>query len=221
MKINWKQIRIPFLTLTFGSVLLVLGKVILIPPPEKPKLSKFVFPDNVPLPQWQQSENHSLSKPQEKETQFISQKDYLYNRNNKYLDIEMRYLPLPGGDFMSLLRQHQAVASSPVVRQHEKIGFYVLGVDKQQQAYLSTCINPRGGTTVTFSQFNKNRYLYDLQPQRLVSWLFGKHELFDRRCLWTHMSLPIKDSSPKATFQTLETAWLSWYQWWQSRFPKP
>ncbi|MEO0936088.1 MAG: cyanoexosortase A system-associated protein, partial [Cyanobacteria bacterium J06641_2] len=70
MKINWKQIRIPFLTLTFGSVLLVLGKVILIPPPEKPKLSKFVFPDNVPLPQWQQSENHSLSKPQEKETQF-------------------------------------------------------------------------------------------------------------------------------------------------------
>ncbi|MEO1765524.1 MAG: hypothetical protein AAFR83_27290, partial [Cyanobacteria bacterium J06629_18] len=86
VKINWKQTRIPFLTFTFGSVLLVLGKVILIPPPGKPELSKFVFPEQVPLPQWEQSENQP--QPKSKDTQFIAQKDYRYNRNNQRLNIE-------------------------------------------------------------------------------------------------------------------------------------
>jgi len=219
VKINPKQIRITFLSLIFGSVLLVLGKIILIPPPEKPKLSKFVFPEKVPLAQWQQSENQS--QPKSKDIRFLAQKRYRYTLNNQYLTIDMAYLNLPGGDFMALLRGYKPLASSPVVRQDEKIGFYVLGIDKKQQAYLSTCINPRGGTTLTYSQFNQNRYLYDLQPQRLVSWLFGKQELFDRRCLWAHLSIPLQNTSQKTAFETLEKAWFSWYKWWQPRFPKP
>lgn len=209
--------RTQYLTLILGSVLVVLGKVILFPLPENPKPSSFVFPEQIPLPEWQSDEVQPLAKSED--SLLIAQKRYRYIRNNLPLDIEMRYMQLPGGDFMTYLREHKP-ASSTVVRQREGVGFYILGVDKQQQAYLSTCINPRGGTTLTFAQFNQNRYFYDLRPERLVSWFLGKEELLDRRCLWAHLSIPVKDSSPTKAFQVLEEAWLSWHQWWQPRFPK-
>ncbi|MEL6457024.1 MAG: cyanoexosortase A system-associated protein [Cyanobacteria bacterium J06621_15] len=220
MKFNWQKIRIPLLSLTFGSVLLVLGKVVLFPLPGKPKLSSFTFPSEVPLPQWQQSKIQF--QPNSEETQFIAQKHYRYKRNNSNLDIEMRYLTLPGGNFSVLLGDNKPALSSSIERYRDEVGFYLVGIENQQRAYLSTCINPRGGATLTFTQYMQNRYLHDLQPQRLVSWLLGKEELLDKRCLWAHMSVPIKDySSPKVAVQTLENAWLSWYKWWQPRFPKP
>jgi cyanosortase A-associated protein len=48
----------------------------------------------------------------------------------------------------------------------------------------------------------------------------GQEGLKDRRCLWAHLSVPLKNSSPEAAYQVLEKAWFSWYQWWQPRFPK-
>lgn len=90
----------------------------------------------------------------------------------------------------------------------------------QQQAYLSACINPKGGSTFTSQQFDSNRIRYDFQFQRLLLWLFGREGLRDNRCLLTLLSTPLSQASPEAAYTTLEQAWFSLYKWWHSRFPK-
>jgi len=40
----------------------------------------------------------------------------------------------------------------------------------------------------------------------------------DKRCLWTHLSIPLNRSS-RGCYVILENAWFSWYQWCP-RFPK-
>lgn len=89
----------------------------------------------------------------------------------------------------------------------------------KQQAYLDACINPQGGSTFTSDLFDANRIRYDLQFARLLPWLLGHQELRDKRCLWTHLSIPLDRSSSDA-YVSLEQAWFSWHKWWSSRFPK-
>jgi cyanosortase A-associated protein len=212
----WKQFRVPLLALTFSSVLFVLATIVLVPTKDKRTVTTFVFPEKVPLPQWRLSESLPLPKPKKDSITLFAQRRYRYQKKDLLLDIEMRYLT--DGDVVKLLRDFNFISSSAVIRQQQKVGYYGLGVDKQR-AYLSACINPQGNSTFTNEQFNHNRYFYALQPQRLLSWLLEQEKLQDRRCLWAHLSVPLKNSSPEAAYQVLETAWFSWYQWWQPRFP--
>ncbi|WP_017316079.1 cyanoexosortase A system-associated protein [Mastigocladopsis repens] len=213
----WKQFRVPLLALTFSSVVLALGNVVLFPIKDKRTNTPFVFPEKVSLPQWQFSMSRLLAKPTKEHTELFAQKHYRYLRNDLFLDIEMRYLT--DGDGERLFREYTSISSSANVRQREGVGYYGLGVSKQR-AYLSACINSQGSSTFTLKQFNQNQYFSDLHPQRLLSWLLGQESLKDKRCLWAHLSIPLKSSSPEAAYQVLETAWFSWYQWWQPRFPK-
>jgi len=216
--IMWKQLRISLLGITFSSVILVLGHVILYPTKDQHQVSPFVFPEEVPLPKWQQSTTSSLPQSNGNHPELIAQKHYQYIQNNLSLDTEMRYLT--DGDVPKFIHDYTSISSSAVVHQREGVGYYGLGV-YQQQAYLSACINPQGDSTFTYEQFNKNQDLYETRPQHLLSWLLGQETLQDRRCLWTHLSVPLKDSSPEATYLILEKAWFSWEQWWRPRFPKP
>lgn len=215
--IIWKQFRVPLLALTFSSVVLTLGNVVLLPTKDKSVVTPLVFPEQVPLPEWQLSINTSQEKPTKKHTEILAQKHYRYIKNDLLLDIEMRYVT--NGNVVRLLKEYTSILSSANVRQREGVGYYGLGVDKQR-AYLSACINIQSGSTFTQEQFNQNQYLYDLDFQRLLSWLLGQERLKDQRCLWAHLSVPLKNSSPEAAYQVLENAWFSWYQWWQPRFPK-
>lgn len=215
--IIWKQIRIPLLALTFMSVILTLGNVVLVPTKDKTMLTPFVFPERIPLSQWQPSIGSPLIKPIRNHPELLAQKHYRYIKKDFFLDIEMLYLKDRDGEW--LLREYSSISSSVDVRQREGVGYYGVGVDKQR-AYLTACINPQGSTTFPQKQSNQDQYFYDRYPKRLVSWLFGQESLKDRRCLWTHLSIPLKKSSPKAAYQVLENAWFSWYQWWQPRFPK-
>ena len=213
----WKQFRIPLLALTFSSVLLVLGKVILLPSAEKRTLTSFVFPEAVPLPQWQLKASSPLPEPTEEHPELIAQKHYQYVQNDLPLNIEMRYLT--DGNLRQLMRKYTSISSSAVVRQHQGVGYYGLLVDRQR-AYLSACINPQGGSTFTPQQFNQNRYLYDQRWQRILPWLLSQQSLPDQRCLWAHLSIPVQNSTPEAAYKKLENAWFSWHQWWQPHFPK-
>jgi cyanosortase A-associated protein len=216
VKIN-KPFRISLLSITFGSAILVLGKLILFSSATQPQFAPFVFPEKVPLPQWQFSESRLLIESKEKPPELFSQKYYRYIQNDQQLDITMHYLIVEYVPFNNQI--WTPISSSAIVRQKTGIGFYGLGVT-QQRAYLSSCINPRGGSTFTNEQFNQNRYLYDLRPQYLLSWLVGKNSLLDRRCLWVNLSVSLTKSSPESAYQVLENAWFSWYQWWQIRFPQ-
>lgn len=213
----WKQLRIPFLAFTLSGVLFVLGTIVLLPTKDKQTVTAFTFPQEVPLPQWQFTISRPLPQPTKKIYQVIAQKHYQYLNKNLVLDIEMRYLK--DGDVVQFLRDFTFISSPAVVRQQQGVGYYGLGVEKQR-AYLSACINPQGGSTFTNEQFNQNLHTHAIQPKRLLSWILSQEQLQDNRCLWAHLSVPLKNSSPEAAYQVLEKAWFSWYRWWEARFPK-
>lgn len=201
-----QTLRIPFLAFTFSSIVLVLAKVIFSPGYDKKAVTPFIFPEQVPLSKWQLKTSKSLPEPPQKDDNLISQRGYQYIQQDLPLDIEMRYVKAV--DVKSLLKNYTQISSAADVRQQKGVGYYGVGV-KNQRAYLSACIN-QGGSTFTSRQFTEN------QPQqrweRLLPWLLGQEGLEDKRCLWAHLSVPLKDSSPEATYKVLENAWFSWYQ---------
>jgi len=210
----WKPIRVSLLALTFGGVILVLGKSVFAPASEKKSTAQaFEFPTDVPLPSWQPLGSQSLMEP--------LGRNYQYRQGDLKLVIEMRYVESPFENEALFREYNPSVLSpgelAPTIRQHKAIGAYSLSVD-EQRAYLRACINPRADSAITYTQLIQNRYKADLRLGRLLPWLMDQESLLDNRCLWTHLSLSIKDSSPEQAYQTLENTWLPWYQWWHSRF---
>jgi cyanosortase A-associated protein len=216
----WKNIRLSFLAVTLLGVILVLAKSILIPAQGKHIASAFVFPSTVPLTGWQPLSSNLLVTPNPKHLNYLSGRQYQYIQNDLQLNIEMRYVVNTVGDVKEFIKQNTNIPLSKVtLRQQAGIGFYNL-FTTQGKAYLSSCINPRGGTTVTDRQFKQNRNTYDVQLNRLLPWLLGQENLKDNRCLWTHLSVPLKHTTSDHAYQKLETTFFSWYQWWEPRFPK-
>lgn len=212
---RWKNIRLTLLFLTFTSTVLFLGKVIWFPVSNKSDATSFVFPEKIPLPQWQQATSSLILQPTPKNLEITAQKSYRYTQNHLPVDIEMRYVK--SGDVPLFIKTFNSISSSAIVRQHKEIGFYGLGID-QQKAYLSACINPQGNSTFTSEQFNQN--LYNLNSKNILSWLQGGRNLKDQRCLWTHLTVNLENSSPETAYQILENAWFSWYRWWKPQFPE-
>lgn len=243
---RWKQLRTPLLILTFANILFVFGRLILDPNIGKRTVTPFVFPPVVSLPQWQLVASNPLKNQTVEQPPFgkliFPGRQYRYIQNDlpassgastarrslaplASLDIKMRYLVETDGDVKQFIKDNTAIRflfDQPllVVRQQEGLGFYGLFV-YEKRAYLDACINSRGGSTFTKEQFSDNRIKYDVQFNRLLPWLLGQQALHDKRCLWTHLSIPLNQSSPESAYLMLEKAWFSWYQWWSTRFPKP
>lgn len=207
----WQSLRIPFLAATLGGICLVLGKSVFDPSIGKP--TSYQFPAQVPLSGWQAEAAAPHASRQ--------RGHYRYRQGGEVLEVEMRYLTDTNGDFRAFLQDHTArkVPANQVSIRQQQTGFY--GLSRHQgRAYLTACINPLGGSTLTRQQFLHNRQTHDLQPRRLWAWLLAQTDLRDRRCLWAHLSLPVNSAAPQATEQKLEAAWLDWSQFWQSHFPK-
>lgn len=215
----WKELRLYLLAITFFVGVFILGKRILAP---VDKSITFTFPQKVALQNWQSLASEPLANIQGENFNSVAGKHYQYISNNQKLTIEARYLVSTNGDIQKVIEKSSLIPSLDksllVNRYSDKVGFYTLFSHKQR-AYLSACINPRGGSTVTSEQFTENRNTYDLQINRLVPWLLGKEDLRDWRCLWTLVSIPIVKSSTQDTYPVLEKAWISWYNWWVPRFP--
>lgn len=216
----WTKIRIPFLALTCACVFITLTNVLVISKKPNDAKTSFQFPSSVPLPGWQLTASRPLPRPQVRFTELIAQQSYQYTQNNLPLDIEMRYVS--DGNIPLYLKQVTGISASAaktiVIRQREKVGYYALGTDTKR-AFLSSCINARLSTTFTYEQFNQNSYQYQTNLHNILSWLFGRENIQDRRCLWVYFSIPLQNSSDFA-YSTLERAWFSWHEWWRPRFPK-
>jgi cyanosortase A-associated protein len=220
-----QRLRTPILIFTFVNVLFVLSRVLLDADIGKRKITPFIFPTTVPLPQWQQVASHSLpNRIAEREPYgkvVFPGRRYQYKQNDLLLNIDLRYELNTLGDGQQAIASHLNISfpgdRSPLVRYHQNLGYYAVFVARNH-AYLNACINSQGGSTFTSSQFEANRWRYDFQLQRIALWLLGKQELRDNRCIWAHLSIPLKQSAPHA-YSTLERAWFSWYDWWNSRFP--
>lgn len=224
-----EKVRTSLLVVIFGSVFFFLGRTILAPSAAKSTVTPFAFPTAVPLPGWQLKNSSQKAAPIADPT-FVSGRHYQYIQNDLTLDIEMGYIVNTKGDVNSFIQYYSSMPPppgklSPVLRQQSGVGLYSLFA-YQQRAYLSSCINSRGGSTVTDVQFRQNRDIYDniynmRFKERLLPWLQGRGSIRDMRCVWAHLSIPLKNSSPEDAYVTLEKAWESWYQWWYPRFPQP
>jgi cyanosortase A-associated protein len=225
---KWQQQRQILLAIAFASIVLALGRISFGSPPGQRSLSAFTFPSIVPLPEWQLIDSSALeqatTQPANSYDAVIASRKYLYKQKGQLLTIEMRYMASNLGNLEEYLNRHAAMKISESqllqnLRDRQDIGFYSL-FTYQGRSHLATCINPRGGSTITNAQFLANRYKYDLQWQHWLPWLLGKAGLPDKRCLWVNLSMPQNRESTKATYPILEQTWRSWYQWWSSRYPQ-
>lgn len=229
---GWNLFRLPLMMITFGSVVLVLGKLTLMPPKETSVNARVALPTQVPLAGWQALATRPLTAPSAAITQdspeMVAGNTYAYQRdrasNPVTLTVELRYLVETDPNVRNLLLKYgkpsATVPFPSTIHYQEDAGFYSLYFT-QGRAYLSSCINSRGESTVTETQFNQNRYTYDLRLDRVLPVLLGRETLRDGRCLFTVMSIPLQALSSEVVAPMLKDAWKSWYQWWQPQFPPP
>lgn len=229
---GWNLVRLPLMALTFSSVVLVLGKLALMPNEETSVKAAIALPTQVPLKGWQALATTPLAAPRgaivQDPSEMVAGNTYVYQRDRAStpmtLTVELRYLIETDPSVRNLLLKYgkpSAAVPFPSTIQHQKeTGFYSLYFT-QDKAYLSSCINSRGESTVTETQFNQNRYTYDLRLDRVLPVLLGRETLRDGRCLFSVMSLPLQALSSEEIDQTLKDAWESWHHWWQPQFPSP
>ncbi|MEH2160640.1 MAG: cyanoexosortase A system-associated protein [Nostoc sp.] len=216
--------RILFLSVTWIGI--VLTTIYLIT--SNRLLNTSILPDSLALKSWQQVKAKSWSNqnsdiPINTQVAIVrSQKDYSYVRNDQRLDLQMRYSMNTRGEsnpFLDQINANLAKDSKNNIKYVKGIGYYLLYSDSKQ-AYLTACINPRGGSTVTSAQFMQNRYTYDLTWSRIVPWIFGKEVLRDNRCIWTQLSVPLNQVADSKVYSILESLWADNYLSWQSILKK-
>ena len=183
------------------------------------QVSAYTFPATVELPSWQFVESHPLPQvflePTTETREVKPQRDfvlsgraYRYQRGRFTMNIEMRYLIYSVGDLEQYYEVLGRSPSEPLtnnLRHSQEQGYYAV-FKRGDVAYLTACINPRGGSTVTEEQYVYNRRMLDSRPEYWLPWLLGNHSMRDFRCLWTELSLttPNLDSH---TFVMLEDLW--------------
>ncbi len=218
---SWKPVRLSLLAITLGGVLLVAGKVVFYPSAHKHLATPFEFPESVPLADWKLDKSAPLEISDNSEVK--AARKYEYQKNSMALEIEMRYVVDARGDVEDMMKLYTVLKSSPgklALVNTQGAGFHGI-LQQKNRLYLSSCINSRGGATVTYEQFRYNRNTRDWYPNRILFWLLGRGDIRDRRCLWTQMSVPLDKKTPEDAKKILENAWVSWYGWWQPRFPEP
>ncbi|NJM67012.1 MAG: cyanoexosortase A system-associated protein [Acaryochloris sp. RU_4_1] len=186
---------------------------------KKKPVTQFALSATVPLSGWQALSSYPLATTKT----VLSGRYYQFRKKNLSLGIKMHYMDNANyEDIRTIIRQNtnkQVYSSSQsiIVRHQQGIGFYGLYSNTQQSA-LSSCINARGNTTVTPSQFHHNRWQYDIDPARIALWLIGRREIWDHRRLCVYLSIPLTHSTSEEANRILESAWLSWYAWWRHKF---
>jgi cyanosortase A-associated protein len=214
------------LLLLCGGVMVVFGNALFgnaKAPLREP--ASFSFPSQVPLDSGHLLDSQALAPQVLWNSKVASGWRYRYQYAGKPLNIELRYVldvensqqDLPQM-FKMMTQIPPKLVESSTIRYRPEVGFYSLFTD-QKTDYLSACINPRGGSTVTGKQFQQNRLLHDLRINRLLPWILGQNRLIDHRCLWTMLSLPKDRLALDARGQILENAGVAWLSWWQVHFP--
>ncbi|WP_271253905.1 cyanoexosortase A system-associated protein [Pseudanabaena sp. Chao 1811] len=187
--------------------------------------SKLQLPNQISLANWQFKESKILNISLDNDA--TSAQQYLYvSSSRNVLRVDAIYTN--GTVSISKSLEMIGVKSSNnnlSMRYLDKVGYYALFSDKER-AYLSSCINSRGMTTATEEQFINNRPL-EMTWSHISAYLMGTSDLFDDRCLFTTISIPIEkndlgqnSSSLDKKYQTLEKVWINWHLYWKDNFPK-
>ncbi len=187
--------------------------------------SKFQLPNQVSLKTWQLNSSNDLQ--QAIQNGALSAKRYSYSSATQS-DLRVDALYING--VVSIPQSLEIIglkypSNKLRVSYLEKVGYYALFFD-QERAYLSSCINSNGFTTVTEDQFIRHRPL-ELNFSHISGYLIGTRDLFDSRCLFTTLSIPIDKNNMvnsqtiymDKNAKTLEQAWIAWHHNWKDHFP--
>lgn len=225
MSYRLKNFQLIILILILFNLFFSITRLLLNPNLAKKQVSQYSFPDQILLPEAQLIKSINSPNKIDYEVVIANQK-YLYQINNNNLEINNFYVVGTRGTYHGLIKledvlnydkNKQDFLLSMKTKNNLNYALFV----QNNTTYLVSCINPRGGSSVTSDQFMKNRYQNDLNLSRFFTWLKGEESSIDLRCLWSIFSLPINDhNSVEANYQLLENVWFSWYDYWQNNFPK-
>ena len=115
------------------------------------------------------------------------------NKNNHNLKIDVLLMPSFDGNIYNLIKSYLELDLQPddlTVVEDKKVGFYGL-FERNNSAYLSTCIHPQGRTVFNKQQLTK--LVNDNLHGRIASWILGLSDFRDWRCFWVSMSVDLKD----------------------------
>jgi cyanosortase A-associated protein len=213
--------------LGFNVLLMIAGFVWVSVDAKVGQLQPYEFPETVELPDATLSGSERIKpvkKPEYEGSSYAAGRHYTYRYQGQPLDIEIRYVLDTVGGVDKFTREHPQIEAieateglSGQVRFLDDVGNYAF-LTYADTAYISACINPRGKTTATVAQYQRNQELYDTVLGRLGVWLLGRERWRDDRCLWTFMYTDITDD-PEDAIATLEAAWQDWAHHWQDNFP--
>lgn len=228
--------RIVILAIIFLGVAGTLGQLIISDPSGQRRIRprEFTFPTTIEIPNWQSLSSYSIDPDtlsNEAHRRLIAGKVYSYQQGDRSLTIEMIYAIDTNGKVSNFLDDYTsippslALSSQRIERYSDQVGYYLLFQDSER-AYLTSCINPRGKSTVTLEQFQQNRYRHDIRVERLWRWFSNSESIRDFRCIWVNLSIPLEkgwseETFPATAFSTLENVWFFWHEWWKPRFPQP
>jgi len=225
------QLRLRLLRLTCLSVFLALSKLMLDPAAGQHPFAPFSFSQVIPLSGWQLVESQALGDRRSNSPRYdqvITGQRYYYqqknsqnNQKNRQLIITVRYVVHTEGNVLQLIKDQEAIMPSTApIQVTTSMGVYSR-LTVNDQTHVTSCINPRGGNTVTPEQFLHNRYTYDGQIDRLLSWSIGRNDLLDKRCLWVDLTLSAQGQTSDQIAADLEQLWRDRVIAWQSQFPQP
>ena len=212
---NWTSLRTYLLFFLLGSALTVLIKMLFLADPNNKSPDQiFSFPSTVPLKGWQ----FVSSGPAPKNP---THQIYRYRQGEDRLtiDAENEYR-FDGGSGRQLMQYYNVkIGSVALTEKYIPNKGYIAIFQKDQDLYLTSCLNPVGQSTVNDQEFFHNRYRYGWSPKRTLLWLMGQEDIFDGRCLWTNISTPLSSKSDLTqAADKLERAWLEWSNFWQGRW---
>ena len=203
---NWNFYRPSLLAIALGGTIVALFWGIKTPLLSRPTVAPFTFPEKVPLSGWKQVRSHALKFPSSNELTPIASRSYQYlSPDGLTLNIQMRYLNTAKADIPNLLRKYIGDTS-------------ISQITHQDRSYLSSCINPQGPSTVTSDQFLQTKLVTGKNLNGFLGWLWGKSNLLDQRCLWSHLTLSVPSGNQNSQ-KTLQNAGQSWFKWWVSHYP--
>lgn len=195
--------------------------------PNVGNLQEYEFPENLNLRGWKLEDSEALKpveKPEYEGSNYAAGRHYRYRQGNIPLDVEVRYVTETLGGVDLFTREHERFTAkadeeeiTARIRQRAESGHFA-EITYGGYAYISTCINPRGFSSATPEQYERNQELYDRVLERVIPWLLGRERWRDDRCLWTLMYTPL-GNNPQAAHGRLESAWQDWFQLWQGNFP--
>jgi cyanosortase A-associated protein len=172
---------------------------------------KFQLPNQLSLRGWKLQSSKDFDKALKNGA--IAAKKYIYISPRQDL-LEIDSLYISGTTAITRYLEISGFNSSQNLNIHylDSIGYYALFRDGDR-AYLSSCINPHGITTITEEQF-----FHNINLKHIGFYLLGFRDLRDSKCLLMTLSVSLKTTKLDKAYETLKNSWVYLYQNWKTNF---